>query len=101
MPHRVLFAPEAEAQLLALFRYIAAEASADVATRFTDAIVEQCEALDVFPERGTPRDDLRPGLRTLAFRRRVTIAYAVAPGEVTILGVSYGGQDWEALLREG
>ncbi|CAA9495642.1 MAG: hypothetical protein AVDCRST_MAG91-787 [uncultured Sphingomonadaceae bacterium] len=74
MPHRVIFSPEAEAQLLGLHRYIAGDASPEIATRFTDAIVARCEALDVFPDRGTPKDDLRPGLRTLAFRRRVTIA---------------------------
>ncbi|MDQ4420976.1 type II toxin-antitoxin system RelE/ParE family toxin [Sphingobium sp. DEHP117] len=70
MSHAVSFAPEAEAQLLALFRYIASEASTDIADRYVGAIIEQCEKLESFPLRGTPRDDIRPGLRTLAFRRR-------------------------------
>lgn len=100
MLRRVVFAPEAEAQLVSLYRYIAREASADIAQRFTGAIVDFCESLAQFSERGTPRDDIRLGLRTLAFRRRVTIGYAVRGEMVVILGVFYGGQDFEALMME-
>jgi toxin ParE1/3/4 len=53
-----------------------------------------------FSERGTPRDDIRPGLRTVPFRRRVTIVYAVAPEEVRVVGVFYAGQDFKALLQD-
>lgn len=100
MSHIVSFAPEAEEQLLELFRYIASEASRDIADRYVGAIVERCEKLEDFPLRGSPRDDIRPGLRTIAFQRRVTIAYAVIDKEVTILGIYYGGQDFAALLAE-
>jgi hypothetical protein len=44
-----------------------------VADRFTGAIVDYFEKLETFPQRGTRRDDLRPGPRTIGFRRRVTI----------------------------
>lgn len=98
MAHEIIFAPEAEAQLVALYRYIAREASPDIADRFVGPIIEQCEKLEEFPNRGTPRDDIRPGLRTLSFRRRVTIAYAVEEDRVTILGLFYGGQDWETIM---
>ncbi|MGB5087418.1 MAG: type II toxin-antitoxin system RelE/ParE family toxin [Methylocystis silviterrae] len=57
------------------------------------------EKLETFPERGTRRDDLRPGLRTIGFRRRVTIAFAVETDAVTIIGIFYGGQDLEAALQ--
>ncbi|HEY8063523.1 MAG TPA: type II toxin-antitoxin system RelE/ParE family toxin [Methylosinus sp.] len=96
--HRVIFAPEAEAQLVAIYRWIAERSSPTVAERFTGAIVDYCEKLQSFPERGTCRDDLRPGLRTIGFRRRVTLAFAVEAGVVTILGVFYGGQDFDASL---
>jgi len=66
--YRIVYAPEADAQLIQLYRYIAQEASPATAQRFTDAIVDQCESLCRFPNRGTPRDDIRPGLRTIAFR---------------------------------
>lgn len=98
MTFALLFAPEAEAQLIALFRYIAREATPDIADGYVGAIVARCEKLADFPERGTPREDIRPGLRTLSFRRRVTIAYAVDGTSVTILGIFYGGQDFATLM---
>jgi toxin ParE1/3/4 len=98
MAFAVLFAPEAEAQLVALFRYIAREANPDIADSYVGAIVAYCEKLADFPERGTPRDDIRSGLRTLSFRRRVTIAYSFDGTGVTILGIFYGGQDFAALM---
>lgn len=97
--HRVVFAPEANQQLVELYRYVALRGSAAVATSFTNAIVEYCERLSRFPRRGTKRDDIRPGLRTVGFRRRVTIAFTVDDTTVTILGVFYGGRDFENSLR--
>jgi toxin ParE1/3/4 len=97
--HRVVFAPEANDQLIELYRYLAERGSVAVATSFTDAIVDWCERLAHFPRRGTKRDDIRPGLRTIGFRRRVTIAFTVGDKTVTILGVYYGGRDFEASLR--
>ncbi|MGA9600133.1 MAG: type II toxin-antitoxin system RelE/ParE family toxin [Methylocystis sp.] len=67
--------------------------------RFRGAIIDYCEKLESFPEHGTRRDDLRPGLRTIGFRHRVTIAFAVEAETVTIIGVFYGGQDFEAALE--
>jgi toxin ParE1/3/4 len=96
MSRRVVFAPGVEAQLVALYRYIMQQASVEIAERFTIAIIEHCEGLATFPHRGTPRDDIRPGLRALPFRRRVTIAYAVDADQVVILGIYYGGQDFTA-----
>ena len=99
MPYRIVFSPEADAQLVGIYRYIAREASPDVAERFTGDIVDYCEAFETFPERGTQRDDLRPGLRSVGFHRRVTIAFTVEEDIVTIIGVFYGGQDFEAILK--
>jgi len=63
MPYIVVFTPEAEEQLAAIYRYIAARASPKTAKRYTNAIVSYCEAMQTFPHRGTRRDDIRPGLR--------------------------------------
>ena len=95
----VVFSPEAEAQLAAIYVYIAGQASPAIAERFTGSIVDYCEALTTFPHRGMQRDDLRPGLRILGFRRRVTIALEVEGDRVTIIGVFYGGRDFEADFR--
>lgn len=99
MARRVVFAPEASAQLVSLFGYIAGQASPQVAHAFVQAIIDYCEGLATFPRRGTRRDDLRPGLRTIGFRRRVTIAFRIDGDTVSILGAFYGGQDVESLLR--
>lgn len=99
MPIPVVFAPEAEAQLTALYRYIAAAASPAVAANYTDAIVTYCESLQTFPQRGNRRDDIRPGLRVTHYKKRTIIAFAVEGELVSILGVFYGGQDYATLLN--
>lgn len=100
MSHIVHFTPEALNQLDELESHIAAEGSAITAARYIDSIVAHCENLRTFPHRGTRRDDIRPGLRTLGYRRRVTIAFEVAGDRINILGVYYGGQDYEADLGD-
>ncbi|MBL8471600.1 MAG: type II toxin-antitoxin system RelE/ParE family toxin [Rhodocyclaceae bacterium] len=93
MNYRVVFAPEAEEQLVALYRYIAAADSPEVAARYTEAIVSYCETLQAFPNRGSQRSDVRPGLRVTNYKKRTVIAYAVDADQVSIIGVFYGGQD--------
>ena len=99
MAYTVEFAPEALEQLAALYRYIATAASPEVAKRYTAAIVTYCEELRTFPHRGNQRDDIRPGLRTTNYRKRAVIAFAVDAKQVSIVGVFYGGQDFEAALQ--
>jgi toxin ParE1/3/4 len=41
--YEVVFSPEAEEDLAELYRYIEENASADVAPRYTSAVVEYCE----------------------------------------------------------
>lgn len=96
----VVFSPEAESQLVALYEYIASRSSPTTAEAFTGAIVERCEQLSEMPMVGLARDDLRRGLRTVPFRKRILIAYSVGAKAVTILAIFYGGQDYESLLRE-
>ena len=99
MRFRVVFAPEAKTQLLELYRYIALAASSEVALRYADAVVAYCEGLEISPHRGTRRDDIRPGLRLTNYKGRCVIAFAVAVDLVSILGVFYGGQDYESLFQ--
>jgi plasmid stabilization system protein ParE len=97
--YEVAFAPEALMQLLKLYRRIAERATADVAWRYTDAVVKYCEGLTTFPLRGRKRDDVRPGLRTISYKRSTLIAYTVEEGRISIIGVFHGGQDFEAALK--
>lgn len=98
--YRVVFSPEAEEQLAALYRYIAAAASPGIAKRYVEALIGACEGLQSFPLRGTPRDDIRPGLRTTNFKGRAVIAFDVGPETVSIIGVFYGGQDYGTVLQD-
>lgn len=100
MRYAIVVTPEARDQLDTIWDYIADAASADIALRFTDGMLDRLTTLSDYPRIGTPRDDLRPGLRTLAYRRRVTIAFMVEDAAVVVIGFYYGGQDFETLLRE-
>jgi len=97
--YRVVFTPEAMAQLEALYRYVAQAAGADVASRYTNAIVTYCESLHTFPLRGMRRDDISPGLRISNYKKRAVIAFAVEAEEVSVIGMYYGGQDYESVLQ--
>ena len=99
MAYRVVFAPEARAQILAIYGYSADAANPEIALAFTEAIIDHCEGFTTFPHRGTRRDDLRPGLRLIGFRKRATIAFGIDGQTITIIGVFYGGQDVEDALR--
>ena len=94
----VVFTPEALEQLEALYTYIAQAASPLVARRYIDAIVTYCETLQKFPQRGARRDDVRPGLRITNYRGRAVIAFDVSHERVSVIGVFYGGQDYETAL---
>lgn len=63
-------------------------------------MVGTCEGLALFPLRGVPREDIRPGLRVTHHKGRTLIAYAVDEDTrtVSVLGIFYGGQDYEAVL---
>jgi plasmid stabilization system protein ParE len=98
--YTVVFAPEAEDDLIELFEYIVAQGSPAVAARYTEAIVAYCEGLATFAHRGTKRDDIRPGLRITNYRRRAVIAFSIDENTdtVAILGVYYGGRNYESEL---
>jgi toxin ParE1/3/4 len=97
--HKVSFRPLAENDLFELYDYIAKNDGRAVAGGYIDRIERACLALQTFPERGARRDDVRPGLRTMGFERRVTIVFEVGPAEVVIVRIFYGGQDFERALR--
>jgi plasmid stabilization system protein ParE len=99
MQHSIVFTPEAEEQLAAIYRYIATAASPTIAERYTNAIVTYCEGLATFPERSTKHDNIRPGLRVTNYKKRTVIAYTVEAELVSIIGIFYGGQDYEAMLQ--
>ena len=93
MSHRVAFRPAAEADLTALHDFIARRSGPHVAKGFIDRIETACLSLEAFPRRGTAREDIGPGLRTMGFERRATIVFQVKKKDVVIVRVLYGGRD--------
>jgi len=100
MNYRVFFSPEAQADLTELYDYIARHSEEDRALGYIERIEEWINGLESFPERGTRRDDIRPGLRVAGFERRVSIAFQVGTESVTILRILYAGRDLEKTLGE-
>jgi toxin ParE1/3/4 len=100
--HAVVLTPDAERQLADLYRHIADQSGVSRAEKFVGRILAECMSLSTFPERGIQRDDIRPNLRNKSLARRVMIAYSVDPANrlVAILGVFYGGQAFDSLLRD-
>jgi toxin ParE1/3/4 len=97
---RVVFTPLAERQIDQLHTYITEQASESRADAYIARIVTFCTGLTTFPLRGHKRDDLLPGLRTIGFERRITIAFIVATDAVLIEGIFYGGQNFEAAFED-
>ena len=101
MTHHIVFRPEARDQIDQLYRYVAVAAQdADTALRFTNRLPDHIATLAEFPQRGTPREDIRPGLRKVPWKRRATIDYVVEERDVVIVGVFYAGRDIKVLLKE-
>lgn len=101
MACEVAFAPEARDDLLRLYDAIARASAPERAFAYVESLRVHCLGFAAFPERGTRRDEVRPGLRTVGFRRRVTVAFHVTADAVVVDRILYGGRDVEKLLREG
>jgi toxin ParE1/3/4 len=95
----VAYSPRAAKALLDLEEFIAERASAEIAAGYVAGIVAQCDALETFPNRHSPRPDIGSGFRSFAYRGRATILYEVFGTQVVIHGVFYGGQNWERSFR--
>lgn len=102
MRYIVGYTPEASAQLEALLWYVATNAGVTLAESFITSIKRYCDSLDLYPERGVRRDDIRPELRITNHRSQTIVAFTVDHAErrVEILGIYHGGQDYESDLRD-
>jgi toxin ParE1/3/4 len=95
--YEIIFDRAAQQDLISIFEYIEDRAGPAIAGNFTTKLYQHCRKLEHTPERGTRRDDLRRGLRTIGYRRRATILFEVdhAQHHVIILGIYYGGRNYE------
>lgn len=93
MTYRIIYHPQAEAELDRLYSDIAAEAGDRTAGDYVDAVIAFIEGLETFPERGTVRESRIPGLRIIGFRRSISVAFSTRGDAVFILGVFARGRD--------
>ena len=100
MTHEVVFAPEAQLDLLDFYDMVAESGGSERALAYVERVQAACLRLAVFPERGARRDDVRPGLRVIGFERRVAIAFHVGAGRVTIDRIFYGGRSLDTVFPE-
>jgi len=102
MTFAVAFSASAKTDLFAIYNYIADRAGKQIASQFVETIEAYCLGFANFPERGIKRDDLRPGLRTVGFRRRATILFNVdrAARRVVIHGIYYAGRSFGTVAGE-
>jgi toxin ParE1/3/4 len=70
--YRVIFAPEARDDLFALYDWITAAASPDTALSYIERIETYCLGFTHAAERGTRRDDIRPGGSNSARSRAIS-----------------------------
>ena len=70
MEYRVVFHPKAEAELEQLYDDID-RASPSIAWNFIVGIRDHCLGLSSFPQRGTERVEIMPGLRIVGYWRAV------------------------------
>jgi len=100
MNYEVQLSALAIEDLIALHQWVSAEADIPTADGYLARIEDRIAALADFPHRGSPRDDLITGLRTLAFERRLLIAYSVDGNTVTIQRVINALRDLGPALRD-
>lgn len=93
MTHIVSISEQALDDLFNLHRWVAEQAGVAVADAYQDRIDARLRSLREFPERGTPREDLGQGIRSIPFERRIVILYRVSGNIVSVLRIPGGAQN--------
>jgi len=83
-----------------LYDWISDAASPATALAYIERLENYISRFDVASARGTSRDDIRPGLRTIGFERRLTIAFTLNDADVTIQRIFYAGRNWTGAFSD-
>ena len=93
---RVVFRPEAEADLAAIALFIARH-SVKRAKLFVQRLRERCAVLEAHPHIGRPRPELGEGLRSL-FERPYLLIYRLKDDTAEIVAVLHSMRDLPAAI---
>ncbi|MBX3485349.1 type II toxin-antitoxin system RelE/ParE family toxin [Phenylobacterium sp.] len=91
---KVVLRLRAQKDLDEIAQWIADEASVDVAVNYVRRVEDYISRLDVGSHRGTLRNEIRPGLRTVGFEGRLTIAFLVEETTVSVVRIFRAGRNW-------
>jgi len=93
MSYTIIFDVEARADLTELYEYLLLEAGERIARGYVDRLIDYCAAFETFPERGTRHENISPGLRTVGYRHKATVAFRIKDDTVTIMRIFHGGRE--------
>jgi len=95
--YQIRLSEEAERDLAHIYRFVRRKsASGSVARTYVARIRTFLDGFESFPERGSLRDHVRPGLRIVGFEHRVSVAFVVESENIVILRILYAGQQFQS-----
>ena len=102
MPDRkpAVWSPEARTDLEEIWTYYAQVAGRQTADNIARQISDACGVIEDYPLGGRSRDELRPGLRSVAVRPHI-IFYRLAGDIPQIVRVLDGRRDLDEIFAEG
>ncbi|WP_313618113.1 type II toxin-antitoxin system RelE/ParE family toxin [Agrobacterium sp.] len=93
--YAVRLSPEAQTDIVRIHARIVEKSGSPVtADRYIDRISVFLSSLNVFPERGTVREEVRPGLRIIGFEHSASVAFVVEDDDVVVLRILAKGQEF-------
>jgi toxin ParE1/3/4 len=93
----ILVTEQAEADLADILEYLE-ERSPAAAERLATAIDQRGQLLAEFPKMGRVREELAPGLRSVAIEQYL-LFYRVTESAVEILRILHGARDIESIMK--
>lgn len=96
MRYELRILPSAESDLEDLFDYISSNSGRARAVAYVHQLQAACYALEEYPFRGRARDDLIPGLRSLAVDGRAVVLYRIMEHVVEVAHIFYAGRNFTA-----
>lgn len=99
--YTVRLSPEAQTDIVRMHARIVEKSSSTVtADRYIERMSGFLSSLNVFPERGTVREEVRSGLRIIGFERSASVAFVVEDDDVVVLRILAKGQEFGEIAAD-
>jgi toxin ParE1/3/4 len=102
MTYQIILHPRARLEFLQLRDSIAEVGGVAASRRILQAFETVLAGLRDVPHKSSLRDDLAPGLRSIPAAGKGVVSFVVddAAQMVTVVAITYAGQNWMGRLRE-